>query len=52
MSRGALMGWFIGGFLVVFVLLQVKGGNDGCEASGRQVQGAVECVELTHEPGK
>jgi len=35
----------IGAIVVVFVMMQIKGGRDGCEASGRQTQGLVECVE-------
>lgn len=47
---GTVVLWIVGAIIVVFVMMQIKGGRDGCEASGRQTQGLVECVELKPEP--
>lgn len=42
---GTVALWIVGIVAVVFVLFTIKGGRDGCEASGKQAQGLVECVE-------
>jgi preprotein translocase subunit SecG len=44
-SGGTVVVWIIGVCIVVFVMMQIKGSQDGCEASGRQSQGLTECVE-------
>lgn len=44
-NNGGLILAIVLGLIVVFVMVQIKGGRDGCEASGRQTQGLVECVE-------
>lgn len=41
-GKGSVILTLVLAFLVVFVLVQIKGGRDGCEASGGQPRG-VEC---------
>lgn len=43
-DNGGLILAVIGGIVVIFVCLQLKGGQDGCRASGRTPHG-IECLE-------